>query len=312
MELNEMKKLLCGDDNTAELLAPGAMTADEKERIFAMAAKKADLSETLLSGETVSGVERDRRPGWKKYAGIAAALVIAAGAVFGGVYLLRSPADPDQNIPALVAQSDIWFDTSELEYVGLHHINVAKGCVREEGLDHDPAILCGKFRSHGETFLFDEKGRLVNYHTLENPFFKPEIQVPEEELENTAAEIISSCTGTTDFTTEVNGNRAEITASGFSAALYFSESGRVEYVGIMYIPELTEKDRELFDEKISRYIQSREASGRKVSCDRTSVRYFESEGEIFAVYTVNTREEDPNDPEIAALSTEKVVFSNNT
>ena len=310
MELKDMKNILCGYDTAAERLAPGAMTPDEKARIFAKAAKKAGLSEGHQTGDTVSGVEPDRRTPRRRYAGMAAALLLVSAAVFGGAYLLRRPQDPNKSIPALVAQSDIWFDTSGLEYMGLERIKVATGCRREEGLDHDPAILCGKFRDHGKTFLFDEKGRLVNYHTSENPPYIPEIQVPAEELEKTASEIISSCTGTADFTAEVNGNRAEITSSGFSAALYFSESGRVEYVGITYFPELTEKDRELFDEKLSRYIESRGASGRKVSCDRTSVRYYESEGEIFAVYTVNIREEDENDPEIAALAVEKVAFTN--
>lgn len=93
MKTEDIKNILCGaDDETAARLSHGAMTDEEKERIFAMSKKKLnDMDRNFVSaGDQVSGVERDTRPAWRRYAGIAAALVVGVGALGGsGLYLLR-------------------------------------------------------------------------------------------------------------------------------------------------------------------------------------------------------------------------------
>ena len=74
--------------------------------------KEADIKEVPLSapgndkGITVSGVEVYHRPAWKKFLAAASALVLAAGAISGGAFLMKNfmtkPADvfddSDQNI----------------------------------------------------------------------------------------------------------------------------------------------------------------------------------------------------------------------
>ncbi len=93
MNEKDIRKTLCGaDDEIVGRLAGGALTDQEKERIYTMSRRKLDKmnSSFVNTGDQVSGVERDTRPAWRRYAGLAAALVIAGGAVVGGgAYMLK-------------------------------------------------------------------------------------------------------------------------------------------------------------------------------------------------------------------------------
>ena len=71
------------------------LTADEKERIYAMSERKYNIGNNTdkdysdTDETVVSGVEQYKRPSWYKYTSAAAALVLAIGGISGSMLLLK-------------------------------------------------------------------------------------------------------------------------------------------------------------------------------------------------------------------------------
>ena len=90
------------DDEIIETLLPFSSDEETRKRVLSMSEKKFDemMNEKEHKNDdkysvTVSGVERYHRPVWHKALGAAAALVVIAGGVGTGAFLMhRSPADP--------------------------------------------------------------------------------------------------------------------------------------------------------------------------------------------------------------------------
>ena len=90
------------DDEIIETLLPFSSDEETRKRVLSMSEKKFDemMNEKEHKNDdkysvSVSGVERYHRPVWHKALGAAAALVVIAGGVGTGAFLMhRSPADP--------------------------------------------------------------------------------------------------------------------------------------------------------------------------------------------------------------------------
>ena len=92
-ELN-LDALENADEDTIRKIAADCPASDEeKERMFAMSRKiynERTKESEYKNDMEVSGVDVYRKPAWHKFAAAAAALVIGAGAIAGGVMLKRN------------------------------------------------------------------------------------------------------------------------------------------------------------------------------------------------------------------------------
>ncbi|MBR4626664.1 MAG: hypothetical protein IKO47_03005 [Ruminococcus sp.] len=82
------------------------LTDEEKERLFAMSERKFNISDARIGdAAVVSGVEHYKRPAWHRFAAMAAAFVLVAGGIGGGVMLSKrmKNTSPDK-LPAAATE----------------------------------------------------------------------------------------------------------------------------------------------------------------------------------------------------------------
>ncbi|WP_019679599.1 hypothetical protein [Ruminococcus flavefaciens] len=101
---DEMSKEFDIDLETADRIAKEypSLSDSAKERMFNMTKKKINLTNAADedNNDSVHGVEKYNRPGWIKFAGMAAAVAIIAGGFGGGTYLFHKMKDSAPNTSA--------------------------------------------------------------------------------------------------------------------------------------------------------------------------------------------------------------------
>lgn len=123
------------DDKTIDRITTEypILDADEKERLYAMSTKKYKSDVNEKKAIEVSGVERYRKSAWQKMLSAVAALVVAAGAVGGGVLLLgkgggvdpmtnietTEPAEEEVTEAAVVEETEPEIEQADYDYTAI-------------------------------------------------------------------------------------------------------------------------------------------------------------------------------------------------
>ncbi len=271
--------------------------------------------------ESVSGVEITRRsPVFRMSTGIAACLAfLLIGCAAGMALHGRIPSVPfhpstsentteeNSETPATI-DTDIYFDTSDLHYVGLYEQPISIGCHFKDTDDPNPSFLYREYASeNGETFRYDELGRLVHYRNTES-ILESNAGCLSPANEKLAAEIFESCVkGSGEYTIETSHGGAyyiERPTDGRNpdCALIKFVGNEVRYFKISYNTVKAEVDEAYFEEKVQQYIKEIGTKYKIADC-KYDVRYEQIGDKLYAIFTCEFLEID------GAMFAETVGFS---
>ncbi len=275
------------------------------------------MEQSLASGvlpskhfsDSVSGVKVTRRnPIFRMSTAIAACFAfLLIGCAAGMALHGRIPSVPfhpstsentteeNSETPATI-DTNIYFDTSDLHYVGLYKQPIVIGCHFKDTDDPNPSFLYREYASEdGEIFRYDELGRLVYYCNTDSVVFSDagSLSPANEKL---AAEIFESCVkGSGEYTIETSHGGAyyiERPTDGRNpdSALVKFAGSEVRYFKISYNTVNTEVDEAYFKAKLLEYIKQVDLKY-KIENYSYTVRYEQVGTTLYAIYTCEfTRE----------------------
>ena len=198
----------------------------------------------------------------------------------------------------------IYFDTSDLTYIGKQTQEFAIGYKFENESDNNPVLVYDQYQSDdGEIFSFDDKGRLCYYRNNEKIFYNEEVseekKLSEDELLKLSESIVNECTGSdtisklaskTDdkeygFTSFENENKYS------DAIIKLNDYGKIRSLSVSYNNVSALIDSSHFESKINSYIKSIKSSYNIVDYNYT-VRYEQVNNKIYAMYNCSFVETD--------------------
>lgn len=217
--------------------------------------------------------------------------------------------------------TDIYFDTSDLTYVGKYEQRLAIGYDVENKGCSKPVLVFDEYTSSdGEIFRFDDQGRLVHYMNKEDILFdsmpasidgEPSTR-ENEKLRNRAVEVFDSCVKVRDYTLSSYGEdiyylkkASEGIGNPIHAQVKLTADGQVRSYKVSYntlTVEVTEAYQTYFEKKLQDYIA--EIGKRyKIQSYVPHVRYEQVGNTLYALYTCDFTETD------GAMFAEAVCFS---
>ncbi|MBE6850488.1 MAG: hypothetical protein E7504_01940 [Ruminococcus sp.] len=259
--------------------------------------------------DSVNGVEVTRRnPIFRMSTGIAACLAFLLIGCAAGMALhdsipsvsflpstSESATKENPEMPAAI-DTDIYFDTSDIHYVGIYKQPIVIGCHFKDTDDPNPSFLYREYASEdGEIFRYDELGRLVYYCNTDSVVFSDagSLSPANEKL---AAEIFESCVkGSGEHTIETSHGGAyyiERPTDGRnpdSALIKFAGS-EVRYFKISYNTVNAEVDEVYFKAKLLEYIKQVDLKY-KIENYSYTVRYEQVGTTLYAIYTCEFTQE---------------------
>lgn len=200
--------------------------------------------------------------------------------------------------------NDIYFDTSDLKYIGKDTQEIAIGYEFENENDNNPVLTYNQYQSDdGEIFSFDERGRLCYYRNSDNIFLgntnsNDNVKLSEEELKELSENIISSCI---DYNAEceavINKNTGELIVSSINddvpaiATVNLTDCGDVRSLSISHNTLSSSVDEDYFQTKFDRFIEEISDTYEIANYNYT-VRYEQIDNKIYAMYNFNFVETD--------------------
>ena len=206
-------------------------------------------------------------------------------------------------------QNNLYFDVSDLTYVGTYEQEFANGAAFENPEDNDPVFVWDKYiSSDGETFCFDAKGRLRKYINAE--YSNPDRYYTEETIENqitekakTSSELkaISEDIAKSYMVTDVplsveqfegsrsykieNASKLDADEDEVLAIVDLDSYGNIELFNASYEIISSPEDQDYFDQKIKDYIAEKKQISDIVdyTCEP---RYEQVGNKVYAIYTL--------------------------
>ncbi len=207
---------------------------------------------------------------------------------------------PDMNIAEIAMPYDtsVYFDTSDLTYVGTTTQQIAIGYSFENPEDQDPVLTYRQYESEdGEVFSFDMQGRLCYYRNSEDIFENQitaddTVKLIDSEKQDLVNSVYQSCVDAPDaaYTITAGGKAGEYqivsqdsTLSPTCAILKMNEYGDIRSFKISHNTLASSVDTAYFEKKIQAYIAEKEQQYDDLTCEYT-VRYEQIDNKIYALY----------------------------
>ncbi len=227
-----------------------------------------------------------------------AALLLAVVPLCGCVKADAEPLSALFSDEPAPIDTSVYFDTSDLTYIGEREQEIVIGYEFENPEDNAPTITYYEYRSaDGETFCFDEKGRLCSYTNTEDIFLNKVVKddaptLTTADVSLTAGEIFESCVGSNTAYEISNYGRpgdlliksTDSNAGSTCAIAEFNAYGDVRAFNVSYNTLESEVDYDYFEEKIQAYIDSVGERTEITDCEYT-VRFEQLDDKIYALYT---------------------------
>lgn len=199
---------------------------------------------------------------------------------------------------------NIYFDTSDLTYIGKDTQEIAIGYEFENENDNNPVLTYDQYESNdGEIFSFDERGRLCYYRNTNDIFLgntdsNDKIKLSEEELQELSENIISCCIDdNAECEAVINENTGEISVSSINdnvpavATINLTDFGDVRSLSISHNTISSAVDYDYFQAKFDMFIEEINNSYEIADYNYT-VRYEQIDNKVYAMYNCNFVEMD--------------------
>lgn len=199
---------------------------------------------------------------------------------------------------------NIYFDTSNLTYIGKDTQEIAIGYEFENENDNNPVLTYDQYESNdGEIFSFDERGRLCYYRNTDDIFLgntdsDDKIKLSEEELQELSEDIISSCIDdNTECEAVIDEKTGKLIVSSINddvpaiATVNLTERGDVRSLSISHNTLSSTVDNDYFQAKFDMFIEEINNSYEIADYNYT-VRYEQIDNKVYAMYNCNFVEMD--------------------
>ena len=230
-------------------------------------------------------------------------------------------------------------DTSDLEPDGSYTQELAIGYSMPQGVPA-PSIVFSRYRSKdGETFMFDEQGRLRRYWNTDEIFFNKsyagEPVLTQEEMQAKAEEVLSSVTEDyaafkqTDFSYYPKDSDERISYSLTMESEHFSGVSDYAFIRLDHHGEVSEisidynednsvtprralvvmpSDKSYFEEQLQSYLEAYHEKSSYVNYEVEDVYYLKSGSTLYAMYTIVFEDEQQPKMETPPTWVNQVTF----